>query len=199
MAAAKRRPIKRVVELDAQWRNRIVDYGEVTAEQLEANPLNPKIHDLEQRQAMSAILDDVGFVAPIVVNRPSMRIVDGHMRVGLVAAKGGKIPVAYVELTPDEEREVLLLLDPIGGMATYDPDAVATIMADLPGTVDTDQVLDGLYAADDEVTEPRTITLQPLGRAHVLISVPLDRWDEIADMLDQIGDIDDVTIASTVN
>lgn len=197
--AAKRRPVKRTAELDAQWRNRIVDYGEVTAAQLEANPLNPKIHDLAQRQAMSAILDDVGFVAPIVVNRLTMRIVDGHMRAGLVGAKGGKIPVAYVELTPEEEREVLLLLDPIGAMATYDPDAVATIMANLPGSVDTAQVLEGLYADDVEVHEPRTVTLQPLGRAHVLISVPLDRWDEVADMLDQIGDIDDVDITSTVN
>lgn len=196
---ATRKPTRRTAEINAAWRNRIIGYDEVTPEELAVNPDNPKGHGQSQRRAMSAILDDVGFVAPIVVNKPTMRIVDGHMRNDLVAAKGGKIPVAYVDLTPDEEREVLLLMDPIGGMATYDADAVSNIMANLPGSVDTAEVLAGLYADGDPAEPPKTVELQPLSRAHVLISVPLDHWDEVADMLDQLGEIDGVDIASTVN
>lgn len=142
------------------WRNRIIGYEEVTPEQLEANPANPKIHDQTQQDAMTALLDDVGFVVPIIVNKPTMRIVDGHMRVGLVAARGaGMIPVAYVDLTPEEEQEILALLDPIGRLAGYDGDALAAVLAGLSTTVDLDQLLANLGQAT--VNAPPVMNTDP--------------------------------------
>jgi hypothetical protein len=38
-----------------------------------------------------------------------------------------------------------------------------------------------------------------LQRAHVLVSVPLDKWDSVADLLDKLGDVPGVDLVSTVN
>lgn len=197
--AAKRKPVRRP-DVPDQWRNRIVEFGEMTADELQANPRNPRIHGDDQKSAMGAMLTDVGWVAPIVVNRTSGLIVDGHMRAGISARKG-PIPVAFVELTEDEERQVMALMDPIGAMATYNEDALSSLVQNLPGTVDLATVLDGYIASatTEAVTEPATVELKPLQRAHVLISIPLDRWDEVADLLDQLGEIEGVDVNSTVN
>lgn len=186
-----------------QWRNRIVGYDQVAPAELEANPGNPRLHGPSQRTAMSAVLDDVGFVAPIVVNKRTMRIIDGHMRTDLVAARGGQIPVVYVDLTDAEEAEILAVMDPIGAMATYDPEATSALIEGMGGTVDLEEVLGELAASqqEDEPDKPvrHSDPLYPLKRGHVLISVDLDRWDQISDLLDQIAAVEGVDVASTVN
>ena len=185
------------------WRNRIIGYAEVTPDELEANPGNPRDHGDRQRTAMSAVLDDVGFVAPIVVNKRTMRIIDGHMRTDLVDERGGTIPVVYVDLTDTEEAEILAVLDPIGAMATYNPDATAALIAGLSTTVNLDDVLGQLGAGATEPAEAKPVRhsdpLHPLRRAHVLVSLPLDLWDQVSPLLDQIGAVDGVDVASTVN
>lgn len=115
------------------WRNRIVGYADVAASDLSANPLNARLHPAAQRAALTAVLDDVGFVAPVIVNKRTGLIVDGHLRVEEASARGEAVPVAYVELTEAEEREVLATLDPIGAMATYD----AALLGELLEGVDT--------------------------------------------------------------
>lgn len=197
--AGKRQP-RRADMKDGTWRNRIVGHEEWTADQFEANPKNPKIHNDVQKGAMNAMLTDVGWVTEVIVNTTTGLILDGHMRVSLSANKG-PVPVTLVELTEAEEQEVLAMMDPIGRMAGYDPDAVAALMADMGGTIDMAAVLGDLVPSSTTETaeKPEKIELKPLERAHVLVSVPLDRWDEVADLLDSIGDIEGVTVASTVN
>lgn len=191
-------------DVPEQWRNRILSYALVAPAELEANPGNPRLHGDSQRTAMSAVLDDVGFVAPIVVNKRTMRIIDGHMRTDLVASRGGKIPVVFVDLTDAEEAEILAVMDPIGAMATYDPEATAALIDGMATTVDLDVVL-GELAASQQETEAadkpvrHSDPLYPLKRGHVLISVDLNQWDQVSDLLDQIGAIEGVDVASTVN
>lgn len=194
-----RMPTRKAAGVADVWRNRIVAYGEMTAEELQANPNNPRLHGPSQKSAMSTMLGEVGWVVPIVVNRTSGLIVDGHMRVDLAPGRG-PIPVAFVELTEPEERELLALMDPIGQMATYNPDVLATVLEGLSTAISTADVLEGLIPeqqADDTVAA-MTVQLKPLQRAHVLISVPLDRWDEVAELLDAVGAVAGVALASTV-
>ena len=182
------------------WRNRIVDHGTTTAEEIARHPRNPKVHGAEQRGAITAILDDVGWVAPLVINRTTGLLLDGHMRVEEAASRG-PIPVVYVELTEAEENEVLALMDPIGAMAGHDADALSKLIEGMESSVDLDVALAGLLPVDDPDPrqKPVKVELKPLQRAHVLIAVPLDRWDEIADVLDSLSEIPGLTIASTVN
>ena len=103
------------------WKNRIIGYGEEEPDQLLANPKNWRIHPSEQQEGLQGVLDEVGYVQGVIVNRSTGFVVDGHMRVALAMRNNQpKIPVTYVDLTPEEEDTILSTFDPIGAMAATD-------------------------------------------------------------------------------
>lgn len=102
------------------WRNRIVGYDVVEADQLLANPANWRIHPKAQQDALTGVLDDVGWVQEIIVNKTTGHVVDGHMRVEVAITRGESVPVKYVELTEAEELLILATIDPISAMAATD-------------------------------------------------------------------------------
>lgn len=105
----------------SHWRNRIVGYDDVDPEQLLANPRNWRIHPQQQQDALSTVLDNVGWVDDVLVNKRTGFVIDGHLRVALALRKGEtSIPVKYVDLNESEEMQVLATLDPIAGMAETD-------------------------------------------------------------------------------
>lgn len=114
------------------WKNRIVGYGEEEPEQLLANPLNWRIHTKLQQATLTDELQDVGWVQHVTVNQRTGHMVDGHLRVELaITADERLVPVAYVDLSEDEERRVLATLDPIGSMAMPDPDKLDELLSTL--------------------------------------------------------------------
>lgn len=115
------------------WRNRIVGYGEKPARDFLANPANWRIHPHTQEQALTGLLDDVGWVTGVVENITTGHLVDGHLRV-LAALKAGEdtlVPYLQVELTEHEEAEILATLDPVAALAGTD----AAKYADLLGNI----------------------------------------------------------------
>jgi hypothetical protein len=105
-----------------EYKNRIVAYGEETADQLLANPYNWRIHTQMQQQAMDAVLDEVGIVQNVIVNQTTGHVLDGHMRIDRAMRKHEQhpLPVTYVRLSEDEERRVLATFDSIGALAGRD-------------------------------------------------------------------------------
>ena len=123
------------------WKNRIVGTGEEPPDQLLANPNNWRVHTKRQRQALEAVLDEVGWVDDIIVNRTTGHVVDGHLRIEMAMAAGvEKVPVKYVELSEEEERLLLTLFDPIAAMAEADKEKLAELISELPR--DNDRLLD---------------------------------------------------------
>ena len=111
------------------WRNRIVGQGDEAPDQLLANPSNWRIHPTAQREALAAVLDDVGWVQRVIVNRTTQHVVDGHLRVALALSRDEPtIPVNYVELDEREEALVLAALDPIAAMAATDKDKLRELL-----------------------------------------------------------------------
>lgn len=114
------------------WRSRIVGSGDEDPSSLVANEQNWRLHPKLQREALASVLDRVGFVQAVIVNRRTGRIVDGHLRVSLAVARSEpSIPVSYVELDPDEEQLVLASLDPVGAMADTDRSALADLLEEI--------------------------------------------------------------------
>jgi DNA modification methylase len=114
------------------WRSRIVGAGEVSPTELNANPANWRLHPIAQEQAMGAVLDKVGWVQQVIVNRTTGRLLDGHLRLALARSRDeATIPVVYVELTEAEEALVLASFDPITGMAIADEDKIAELLSGL--------------------------------------------------------------------
>ena len=113
-----------------QWSNRIVRYGTMAADQFTAHPMNPRRHPQEQREAVKGSLDALGFIAPVVINRQTGFIVDGHERVMQALGKGDDtlVPFVEVDLSEDEEALALASFDWITQMAYYDNAALKGLM-----------------------------------------------------------------------
>jgi len=137
------------------WKNRIVGEGTEQPDQLLANPNNWRVHPKFQQQALTAVLEKVGWVQRIVVNKRTSFIVDGHLRVTLALRHGEKeIPVSYVDLDEDEESLVLATLDPIAGLAVADDAKLRELM---DGIQSDDAAIQAMIAkiAEDEGIIPK--------------------------------------------
>ena len=148
------------------WRNRIVGTGEEAPDQLLANPQNWRIHPAHQQEALKGVLNEVGWVQNIVVNKRTGHVVDGHLRIALaMREEAPTVPVVYVDLSEEEERLMLVALDPIAALAVADPDqledllravqtnseAVTSMLADLAKAagLNTVDIFDDLAGGDD--------------------------------------------------
>lgn len=108
-------------ETRTTWTNRITRYSDEAPDSLAANPKNWRLHPQAQQEALSGALNDVGWIAPVIVNDVTGHVVDGHLRVSLAISRNEpSVPVAHVELTPEEEAEALATFDPITAMAEAD-------------------------------------------------------------------------------
>lgn len=132
------------VVVPKNWANRIVGYSEESPDQLLANPQNWRIHSKNQQIAMAGVLDDIGFIAPVIVNRSTGHLVDGHLRVSLALRHEiPMIPVVYVDITEQEEKEALATFDPITNMASSDMAMLEGLIKDLDSVNDTARLLLG--------------------------------------------------------
>lgn len=115
------------------WRNRIVGSGEQEAGQFMANPMNWRIHPKAQRDALTGILSDVGWVQSVIVNRTTGHVLDGHARIEEALKLGDETPVPFVEveLSEEEEQKILLTLDPISAMAAADKANLEQLLRDV--------------------------------------------------------------------
>lgn len=143
-----------------QWENRIIATGEEDPEQLLANPANFRRHPKHQQDALRSVLDSVGWVQDIIVNRTTGHIVDGHLRVELALRHNAEtVPVKYVQLSADEESLILATFDPIGAMAVADRDQWAALIE----TIETDDEALQRVLDDVQAIEPSPGERDPLG------------------------------------
>jgi hypothetical protein len=157
------------------WANRIVRYGVMAADQFTANPRNPRRHPQAQRDAVKGSLDTLGFIAPVIINRVSGYLIDGHERVMQALGQGDDTPVPFIEvdLTEDEEAIALASFDWITYMATYDQDTLSDLLRD----IDTDNAQ--LQALLDQMALENNISLD-------------DETDDLGDpgaQLDRAGEL----------
>lgn len=113
------------------YRNRIVEHLTIDAAELRRNPLNHRRHPDSQRHALRQLLGSVGIVDELLAYRDpehGLTLVDGEAR----WSEGGAWPVAVLDLTPDEARLALAMLDQIGAQAEVDPEALLALLDSLP-------------------------------------------------------------------
>jgi len=114
------------------WRNRIIGHGEEAPDQLLANPANWRIHPKSQQDALTGILNEIGWIQSVIVNRRTGFVVDGHLRVALaISHQDPAIPVVYVDLSDEEEALALASIDPISAMAATDKALLDSLLRDV--------------------------------------------------------------------
>jgi hypothetical protein len=109
--------------------NKIVGHEMVPPDQLLANPLNFRIHSKVQKDAMRAMLREIGWLDEIIVNRNSGVLVNGHMRVDIALSDDEPfVPVRYVDLSEEEENLALATFDNVAALAGTDRDQLESLL-----------------------------------------------------------------------
>lgn len=122
---------------DDSWLNAIVSSKMVDPNTLTGNPMNWRLHSQNQFKALEGLLDEVGWVERILVNKRTGHIVDGHARVELAVKRGEKkVPVDYIDVDEEKEKLILATLDPIAAMANTDADMLAELIESLATDID---------------------------------------------------------------
>jgi hypothetical protein len=81
---------------------------------------------------MEGVLNDIGWIAPVIVNERTGHVVDGHMRVSIAISKGEpRVPVAYVDLDEAAERLALATFNPISALAATDKEQQRALLEDV--------------------------------------------------------------------
>lgn len=133
----------RIPKLEKPLENRIVGHEMVRLDQLLAHPNNWRLHPKYQQDALAGLIDDIGFIRSVLVNKTTGTVIDGHLRVALASRSGvQELPVEYIELTEEQEIKALALLDPIAGMAETDREKLEEILEMV--TADNDRVRNAL-------------------------------------------------------
>jgi hypothetical protein len=144
-------------EAAATWESRIVGHDDVPPEQIVGNPNNWRLHPQHQSEAVKEAMDRVGWVRPVIVNRRSGNLVDGHLRVAIAIERGeATVPVDYVDLSEDQERVVLVTLDPSSSLAGTDEAQLRSLLAALNGSFDV-----ALQKLADDLARDTSRTLPP--------------------------------------
>lgn len=97
---------------------------------LEANPANWRLHPPAQLAAITEVIAEVGWAGALLFNERTKRLIDGHARKSLFAGKG-PVPVLIGDWTAEQEKKILLSLDPITSMAEANRSALDALLRDV--------------------------------------------------------------------
>ncbi|AFT79059.1 hypothetical protein AMBLS11_12430 [Alteromonas macleodii str. 'Black Sea 11'] len=146
----------------ANWESRIIESRMVNAREILANPNNFRKHPKHQKEALTGVLNEIGWIQDVIVNKTTGHLIDGHLRVELAAKDDGDVPVKYVELTEKEEKIALASIDPISALAEQDQDMLDDLIEQI-GTVEDDDLsefLDSLLSDEEEPESPEELAEQ---------------------------------------
>ena len=140
---------------DQAWQSRIVGNAIVPVAEILANPKNAREHGDQQKETMRGILDEVGIVAPVIVNQRTGLLVNGHMRIALAAERGvTEWPVVYVDLSEEEEVLVLATLDPVGTLVNFENKVATELLAGMAVESDAVRLLLTGVAQQAKIRQP---------------------------------------------
>jgi hypothetical protein len=113
-------------------RNSIIESGTRPASSFQGNPRNWRKHPQHQRDAVAASLRELGWIAPVIENRRTGHLIDGHERVWqALQANDAEVPYVLVDLPEHQEHLALTIFDPIAALAETDRDVLAALMDDV--------------------------------------------------------------------
>ncbi len=69
--------------ITSAWRDRIMGRGTEAPDQLLANHRNWRVQPKAQQDALTAVLDQVGWVQDVIVDQHTGHVVYGHARIAL--------------------------------------------------------------------------------------------------------------------
>lgn len=101
---------------------------------LSPHPRNHRMHPKAQRELLRGALSDEGWIDPVILNRRTGRILDGHARVEEAIDQGvDEVPVIELDVDEVEECKILARHDRIGALAELNLSVLKDNLLDLGG------------------------------------------------------------------
>ena len=206
MAKRKAEPPTPAAGGDA-FRNRIKELRWVKPSELADHPDNWREHPSEQREALRAVLSEIGYAnAALARELPDGRLelIDGHLRKSLADDESMPegIPVLVLEVSEQEAKTLLATMDPLAAMAEASVEKFEALLADIETDSDAlRQLLDGECAknAASSTAMEKVDARQAPAFMWVLIGVPTVRYGAIARLVEEAADIDQSIVETTYN
>jgi ParB-like chromosome segregation protein Spo0J len=113
-------------------RDRVRELRRVRAGDLRPNPRNWRVHPPAQQDALRGVLAEVGFASALVAREladGTLELIDGHLRAETTPDM--LVPVLVLDVDAGEADKLLAALDPLSAMATTDPRALESLLADV--------------------------------------------------------------------
>lgn len=173
-----------------QWQDRIIgtEEGDPTELIKRLHPDNPKTHPEAQLDSLEHSLARIGWIARPIWNKQTGYFLDGNGRIKLAMVSGqNRIKYDVVDLSPEEEKYILLTFDTLVGMAEPDAEKLLALMddvgAELPEGV-SERLLEMIGEADVEEGETGVGSEAQVDRAKQLRG----KWQTATGQLWQLGE-----------
>jgi hypothetical protein len=115
-----------------QIRDRVKDFRRVRASLLRPNPRNWRTHPPAQRDALRAVLAEVGFVGALLARElpdGSLELIDGHLRAE--TTPDAEVPVLVLDVDAAEAAKLLATFDPLSMMAGTNHELLTELLEDV--------------------------------------------------------------------
>ena len=102
-------------------KSRIIEHVKVRAGDLVPHELNPRVHSDTQREALQALMEEIGFARSVLAYRlpdGRLKLIDGHLRQSMDPDL--VLDVEVLDVNDEEARKLLLSIDPLAQLADYD-------------------------------------------------------------------------------
>jgi hypothetical protein len=143
-------------------RDRIRELRRVRAGDLQPNPRNWRTHPTKQRDALKAVLAEVGYADALLARETpegGLMLIDGHLRAETTPDQ--EVPVLVLDVTEAEAAKLLATLDPLAGLAGVNGARLEELLREVEtGSDALRDVLDrlaqdaGIVPAAEELNQP---------------------------------------------
>lgn len=164
----------------------------MSVEELIPAPYNPRRPLSEEARArLERSLREFGLVEPLIWNATTRHVVGGHARLAILRSLGvAEVPVSVVELSPERERALNVILNNREAQGSFDPEKLAellTELADLPELELTGFDLADLRTLELEpIEEPDDSATDEADRVVVRLAMPRADYDRVGPAIDAL-------------
>lgn len=130
-------------------RDRIRELRRVPATDLLPNPHNWRTHPQRQREALQAVLAEIGYAHALLARETAegrLVLIDGHLRAETTPQTA--VPVLVLDVTEEEADKLLATIDPLSSLAGVDSEKLTAL---LTGVRTGNPTLQGLL---EELAQP---------------------------------------------
>jgi DNA modification methylase len=137
-------------------KDRIKEFKRVRFSELSANPKNWRKHPDKQRDAMTGVLETVGWADAVLARetKDGLELIDGHLRKEI--AEDAEVPVLILDVNQQEADLILATHDPLAAMAKTDQELLNDLVSRLEfDDAHTTKLLDSLSTIPTEIVEDK--------------------------------------------